>query len=505
MVKKKFSELDDGEGSVSSNSIVGFENETGDVVKSRMSVLVDGLTVKYIHSLSDFPAPISGVIKLEQDTVYVIAAEIFISDDILIPAGWNGHMRSTHTPKNSLIYLGSNSLINTLNIDGIILSIADSGTNPGVKSTVTTSIAHGLSDGDTINITGTLVETIYTQPRLVISNVTASTFDVDIVFTATDTGLFDTGYLGIQLPRMSFLDSGFGTLFNVSATPVPESIFVWDNIAALNFKSLGTIRNAPNINMLSSLASFIDNGLTLENCTNMVLFNSSFSNIDIANTTSKCVTLTGDKTKVVIVNLSKLNVANPAQHPIRIDPSIIIPNAIEIINSPDNNVAVDYFDVSLGGLTQKDNQVNAFGNGIRADSKNIASVKVISNGTATNADATFSSFNLDGNAELGVVTERWELVDSSTGRVRYIGTRPFSGMLSAILNVDSTNQDYSVTFEKNSTPIDEETGIINIAKPTQISLIADITAVNGDEFEPQVRTSSGTNTITVSQMAYTIE
>ncbi len=408
----------------------GPENKNARITTTNFLAKLNGSTVKFVYSLNDLPPLVLGFRKLEQDTVYVIAAQIFISDDILFPAGWNGTIYSTHVPTNALVYTGSNSFLNTLNIDGIILSIADSAVDPGVKSTVTISDPHGLSNGDFINITGTLVETVYSKPRLVISNVTASTFDVEIVFTATDTGLFDTGILALQLPRMAFFNDGFGTLFNISFTPDPVGLLAFNDIAVFNFEKLGTIRNAPNISARSGIFTFFVEGLILEDCDTVGLHHSNISCISPVASTAKCITLTGDKTRDVVITTTKLKVAVATQSPVRIDPSITSADEIVFQNSPDNDVATDYFDTSSGGLTQKDKQVTTVNNGKRKNSveqSESMSVGIIQvPGITTDvAEPIQKAAPVSGDFELDSTVEGFTM-DDATGIVTYDGRAPIT-------------------------------------------------------------------------------
>lgn len=366
MTQKTIPELDDGESFVSNTDLVPFSTG-GATRRAKISTLVSGPTIVYVHKLDDLPPLIGGFRTLAQNTAYIICNQINISDEILIPAGWNGFFQSSHLPFNALVYLGTNALFNTLGIDGTILSIADSGTEPGAKSTITTSVAHGLTDGQFVNIEDT-TDSLYSQQRLQISNVTASTFDVEIVFVATDTGTFDTGYFAIQFFKMPFFNTGGGTLFDITATPDPDAVFAFDNFAAFNFLNMGIIRKSAIISLSRGQMTFFGNGIIIEDCDTMGLGESNFSNINPADTTSKCITITGSATRDIVLLTTKLNVANAAQRPVRIDPSVITADAINIQNCPDNNVAPDYFDISAGGLDQTNKQVITFKNGKRADS-----------------------------------------------------------------------------------------------------------------------------------------
>ena len=454
----------DNEAVFDESQFVPMEKNMGDSrrrdwnnIFTAMEIRLNGPTIKYINTVNDLPPLVSGFRLLEQNTVYEIIGEIFLFDDFMVPAGWNGIFRSSHNPRNAIIYLGSGSLFNTLNIDGTITSFADSGTEPGVKTTVTTSTPHGLSDGDTINITGVPTETGYNNRRLIISNVTASTFDIEVVFTATDTGLFDTGYLGIQLRGISFFDgTGTATLFDISAIPDPESIFAFENFAAFGFSSMGIIRNAPTISSTRGFMIFINSGLIIENCDTCGITDSNFTNINPASTTSINLTITGAATRDIVLADVKFNVAHPDQRPFRIDPSVNNADAITIQTCPDNAVATDYFDTSSGGLDQTNKQIVTFNNGKRANSSEQS--ESMSNGVipVTSeiigvAQPIQKMIPVAGDFVLDSATEGFTM-DDSTGIVTYDGRAPITVRVEYALEAveaTSSSQDIDIDLRVN--------------------------------------------------------
>ncbi len=444
MTKKTFSQLDDGEALVTGKSILPFEEEGGTTRKSKVSSLVDGLSARYIFSVDDLPPLISGFRKLEQDVVYVICNDIFLAEDILIPAGWNGVFRSTHNPKNRITYLGTGSLLNTLNIDGTIISFADAG---GGSSTVTTSAPHGLSNGDAINITGT-TNPAYSQQKLVISEMTATTFDVDLAFTSTDTGFFDTGYHGIQFSEISLFSNATGNLFDITATPNPESLLGYDNFGAIGFLSLGIVRGAPTISGTRGFMFFILNGLTIENADTVGITNSNFTNITGTLPTAVNLTITGNATRDIVIADVKFNVAVAGQRPVRIDGSVNNADAITIQTCPDNAVATDYFDTSSGGLDQTDKQVITFNNGKRANSSELSEsmsvgVLTIPGVTILVAEPIQQAVPVSGDFALDSTAEGFTM-DDSTGIVTYDGRAP-----------KKVRIEYSIEVAQESNPTQE--------------------------------------------------
>ena len=134
------------------------------------------------------------------------------------------------------------------------------------------------------------------------------------------------------------------------------------------------------------------------------------------------LTIIGSLTRNIIIDSVKFNAINTSQIPVKIDSNVTAAD-ISITNSPDNNVATNYFDPA--GLDQKDPQVFTFNNGLRANSKNVASVIVAGNTTSFSPTTSFASIDFGTSAVAGSEMEGWELLDSQTGRVKYIGKNLF--------------------------------------------------------------------------------
>jgi hypothetical protein len=89
---------------------------------------------------------------------------------------------------------------------GDITAAADSSTSPGVKTTVS-SAGHEQTEGTSVTIAGT---TDYNGAH-VVSNVTTDTFDIEVVYTSSQTGTFwaDNEY---KAPAAFQLGGAFGAL-----------------------------------------------------------------------------------------------------------------------------------------------------------------------------------------------------------------------------------------------------------------------------------------------------
>jgi len=85
------------------------------------------LTTVEIFKMSNFPAPVSGVITLVNNTFYIIKAPLVTSDRFVIPAGGNVELASENIIGNNLVYTGTNTLfssstaINQLQINGLAM------------------------------------------------------------------------------------------------------------------------------------------------------------------------------------------------------------------------------------------------------------------------------------------------------------------------------------------------------------------------------------------------
>jgi len=474
----KWSELTPDESLVDSTTeIVDLQNGDSNQ-RIRFSIPTLGQLVIPIHKVSDLPPLVNGFRTLEQDKVYQFVAEITIPDTLLIPAGWNGYIIGIHNPLTKLIYTGIGSALQTLGIDGTISSIADAG---GGAITVTTSASHGLLDGQFVNITGT---TSYNQQKLVVSNVTGTTFDVQIAFVANESGSFDTGYNTVNIMNMAFVGPGDQTLLSIEGADA-SSMLRYYNMKASGFEFVGVVETGKIIGYDGDL-EFTGLAIVFSNMDSIILSTTTLTHLDLGSTGSPLLSITGSSTTDVVLDKIQFNVADPSQFAIRLS-SLLAGSRISITNSPDNNIATDYFDTAGGGLDQTDPGVFAFNNGLRANSKNIASAKVVGNATSFLPTVSFDSFDFGTSAIAGTEIERWELVSSQTGRVRYIGTKPFSGVLNMQIGIDaSAGKNYTITLEKNASTIPEVIGPVTISAMTSLVLVAEITAVTNDEFEPQI-------------------
>lgn len=176
------------------------------------------------------------------------------------------------------------------------------------------------------------------------------------------------------------------------------------------------------------------------------------------------------------------------------------------INSAFTAETIEDQTYNSNSLDETDPRVSVALSAPQKSSKNIASVKVVNSASTFVPGTSFGSFDFGGDAVAGDSMEQWQLLDSTTGRIRYNGEAPFAGLLSAVFLIDTNSaKSFNITFEKNAGLIADETGDVNLSKATQMILVAEITAVKDDEFEPQILVDSGSPTVGTPWVVYTIE
>lgn len=375
-----------------------------------------GLSVIPVHKLSDLPSVVNGFHQLEQDKIYQFVEPITSPDVLLVPAGWRGYLTGMHNSLTGFTYNGPvKPAFRTLNIDGVISSIADAG---GGAITVTTSADHGLLNGQFVNITGT---TFYNQQRLLISNASGSVFDVQIIFAGDESGSFDTGYNSLNLMNID-ISSITGPLLDVTAA-TSLSVFRFNNIKMSSFGNFGEITNGIVIGYDGNF-DFIGDGLGLEFVSKVTISSSTFTNTNPASS-SALLFIMGSGTVDHRYDRIIFNLSSPNQSPIEIGSSTI-PGLISITNSPDDGVANSYFRPGDGGLDKTAQTVFAFNNGLRpnsiteSESRSVGILEVDGSAGSGVPVPIEDITPAPGDFELDIASEGFS-IDDSTGVVTYEG------------------------------------------------------------------------------------
>lgn len=400
-------------------------NRNQEIPFSDVTAFIAGQSTVYVASEADLP-PIGtdGFRTLEYGKNYIYTEPGFFTDTVLIPADWIGSIKKSFITSGDITYIGSSIMFRTLNKRGTITSIADAGAS---AITITTALSHNLINGQFINISGT---TSYNQTRLAVSNVTATTFDVQIAFAFDETGDFDSGYRTIQFIDFAALNGATGVFMELDSSGDVTSSLLFTRFAETGFITPGIIRRAPNLVSRDSVFGFLSQGLVLDDIVAAIIETTNFASLSDTFAGATGLIITGSNTKRIGVINSTFNMTAATQLPVFIESAIT--NADEIIfqNSPDNLVATDYFDTS--GLDETDPQVIAINNGTRKNSQTIAE------------SSTVGILEVDGSGGIDVpivditpasgdwtedpATEGFT-VDTTTGIVTCIGLRPVSVMI----------------------------------------------------------------------------
>jgi hypothetical protein len=122
-----------------------------------------------------------------------------------------------NTTGHNNVAIGEKALYTLKPTSKAITAFANSSVEPGVKTKVTSS-SHGRTDGQTVQITGT----INYNGSWVISNKTTSTFDITIVFVATETGWWN-------LPDEGLYNTAIGERAGYSLVTGSSNVFLGYN------------------------------------------------------------------------------------------------------------------------------------------------------------------------------------------------------------------------------------------------------------------------------------
>ena len=257
-----------------------------EILFSDITTFMNGSATVYISSESDLPPLFGGFHVLEQGKNYIFLEAMTIANPILFPAGWTGIVCRQVFNTDIIEYIGTETMFQTLNIDGTIITAADVG---GGEINMQTSAPHGLKNGDFVNITGT---TSYNAERLEISTVTATSFNVQLPFVANESGAFDTGYNSIRFFNFNPQNAATADWLDLTSSQSPNTALIFSISASVAFLSPGIIRKAPTIVFDTSFFGFFTDGLTLEDCDIVAFTQCEFFSFPGASTTARALILT---------------------------------------------------------------------------------------------------------------------------------------------------------------------------------------------------------------------
>jgi len=487
----------------------GGVNLNQEIPFSDVSDFLLGLTTINVASEADFPAPVNGFIRLENGIKYILTAPVSVTSKILMEAGVVTIIDTTFEPLNKITFSGiTGTAIQTLNISGTITAFANSDVSPGVKTKVTTSVAHGLSNNDKVNISGVILETQYNGTGRTITNVTATTFDIDVVFGDTDTGVFDTGLIFLSLRARIDDGTAFpGDLqaFDLTYTPTSPGSTLEVQAAVFNFDTPGIVRGAIFCGLDNALFIINDTGLVLEDVANTRCAFTSFLSSSGASTAT-AITFQGAATLNLDMLTSTFNLASSDAFPMKINTDIDAAATMKIENSGNLGPNTAYFVVSGGGIDQTDIRVSLVNCVPSPDSQSMSESRTNGvlevDGTGFGDKPIVDITPVAGDWIDDATTEEWT-VDTTTGLATYIGLDPRSINIRYELSAAQTvggNQNLifdmhiNGVFQSKSIRTLSTTGVGNFLQVSYIG--GNFNIVNGDTvqlFKENITNDSNTD------------
>lgn len=454
-----------------------------------------GRQVVPVHELSDIPL-VNGFRQFEQDKVYRFVEEISSSDKLLIPAGWNGYIVGMHNPLTKYDYAGTGDCLQTLGLSGAIDSVADLFGNAGVV----TVASHTLLAGQYVNITGVSVGAYNVQKALILS-VSPNFFELDIPFTSPGTGGdFDTGYDAVNLMNMAFTnDADTATWLNVDAATT-SSVFRYNNVKSTGFINPGSIKGGTIIGYDGNF-EFDGDPLTLEDVVKATISTTTLTNTNPGAGNAALLDFFGSLIGDIALDHMQFNVGLATQFPLSIDPAIIGP--ISIINSPDNNIATDYFDTGGGLLDQTDPRVFTFNNGLRANSMTESESRsvgvLVVDGSGGVAVPIEDLTPAPGDFILDSASQEFS-IDTSTGLVTYDGLAPKTVLIGYSLEAaQSSGSAQDLVFDLRINGVQQAKTIrtmttMGVGSFITVVLVGGLFTINpGDTFKLFKENTSNTN------------
>lgn len=411
---------------------------------SDLSDFLLGLTTVNVASEADFPAPTNGFIRLENGIKYILTAPVSVTSPILMEAGVVTIIDTSFAPLNKITFTGfAGTAIKTLNLEGAITAFANSDVSPGVKTKVT-SVGHGLSENDKVNISGVTPETQYNGIGRTVTNVTTNTFDIEVVFGATDTGDFETGLIFLSLKAR--IDDGTGATlqaFDLTYTPLSPGSTLEVQAAVFNFLNIGIVRGAIFCGLDNALFIINSEGLVLEDVANTRSAFTQFLSNDGASTAT-AITFQGASTLNLDMLTSSFNLASSNAFPMKINTDIDAAATMKIENSGNLGPAGVYFNGTGGGIDQTDIRVSLVNCKPSPDSQSMSEsrtdgvLEVDGSGGPNVFEPIVDITPVSGDWIEDATTEEWT-VDPTTGLATYNGLDPKSATIRYELSATQTS------------------------------------------------------------------
>jgi len=496
------------QGTSNNFSKVMFENDLGISKRDEVEGVSSGPSTIRLKSPENIPL-LHNLRQLEVQKSYSFINPQTFKEPILMPAGYIGRISAEFLEDKGIDYAPTNPspFLQTLNLEGDIASIVTF--DSGSAILVTTVLPHGLQDGQYVNLNNTGV-TPYNQLGLIISNVTASAFVVQIPFISVGAiGDFNTGFRSPQLFNLHMTHSTNDSPFmDIKSAGAQFTSLIMKDVGVALFTKPGIIRNGVTTVLRSVLFTLTSGGLTLDDCDTVALDKVDYQPITDQITDYDALTIKGPKTRDYIITTNKFQMLHENQTPIHIESSVINAESIQIMNSPDRAILNSVY-FNPAGLDQTDPQVITKNNGTRLNSMASAQVgftnianPIIATPLAQGVPVLIGGVQfISNNLERATANSAGQLIIKSKVTKKYPIT--FSGLIErvsgnptdiGILLVKNGLLDLSATFE---VPRSVNPGVI------QVSATRDFLLKEDDMIElAVVDFNSTTSDIAISQANY---
>jgi hypothetical protein len=159
------------------------------------------------------------------------------------------------------------------------------------------------------------------------------------------------------------------------------------------------------------------------------------------------------------------------------------------------------------GLDHTSIYVTSVDNGDASESRSIGSVTVNDNTASTTISTinTYVDLNLNALAVAGSNIEEWEMTNTTTGELKYIGLKPFDGEAEFAISAQSSGsaQEFLFQLVKNGSAMTDgvESATELRSDTNALPLIVPVQAVTDDLFKVQVKNIDGTSNVMIRFMS----
>lgn len=524
-----------------------------------------------INDITDFPAPVSGVITLAVNTMYEIRAPISTSNRFVLQN--NTVMRAINSVQNRLTYTGTGIFFTATGItediqfrDMEVFATGTGATLFSLQGTFTLSITFTVFTG--FDNLGTLTDFTAVLWR----EVGCLSFDTGVTFTDIQTVSLHTlslesnagvsseeaminvtGRVSTFISADAFLAVSISPvdIFDISPTVNAAASMRINNVRNLGTGDFFTTGSTASISAFANadpasvaVTSVTDNsgvavftttavhGLTVEDVVVHTTFsegtyNGTFVVSKVTSTTEYEVTLSEINVSFVATGTGTLQnkrvLVTSTSHGLSVDTPVLIKDTINYDAGYNiKDILTNSFEIqavfvitetgnwSTGSLTETEIRVDVSHSSPQESSTNIGSFVATGNTTVTTIDTedVFVDFNLDGSAIESSNIEKWTLIDTDTGELRYDGLEPFRGMLATTVTIEPNGSKiYNIRAVKNGSALPDVT-VSRLAISGTVATIpldVPVSVVNGDLVRLQILEEDGTDNPTITDCSVTIE